>query len=64
VPSTDTASLVDLGRRAKAAGRLVAGSSSAVRDDALRFAADLIDERTDRILTANAADVTRATPVG
>jgi glutamate-5-semialdehyde dehydrogenase len=35
-----------------------------VRDDALRFAADLIDERTDRILTANAADVTRATELG
>jgi glutamate-5-semialdehyde dehydrogenase len=47
-----------------AAGRFVAGSSSAVRDDALRFAADLIDERTDRILTANAADVTRATELG
>ena len=64
VPSADTAPLVELGRRAKAAGRLVAGSSSAVRDDALRFAADLIDERTDRILAANAADVTRATELG
>jgi glutamate-5-semialdehyde dehydrogenase len=53
-----------LGRRAKAAGRVIAGSSSAVRDDALRFAADLIGERTDRILTANATDVTRATELG
>jgi glutamate-5-semialdehyde dehydrogenase len=35
-----------------------------VRDDALRFAADLIGERTDRILTANATDVTRATELG
>jgi glutamate-5-semialdehyde dehydrogenase len=64
VPSVDTVSLVDLGRRAKAAGRVIAGSSSAVRDDALRFAADLIGERTDRILTANATDVTRATELG
>jgi glutamate-5-semialdehyde dehydrogenase len=39
----------------------MAGSSSTMRDDALRFAADLIEERSDRILGANAADVTRAT---
>lgn len=30
----------------------------------MRFAADLIGERTDRILTANATDVTRATELG
>ena len=39
----------------------MAGASSAVRDDALRFAADLIEERTERILDANTTDVTRAT---
>jgi len=35
-----------------------------VRDDALRFAADLIEERTDQILAANATDVARATGAG
>jgi glutamate-5-semialdehyde dehydrogenase len=56
--------LFDLGRRVKAAGRAVARSSSAVRDDALLVAADLIDERSDAILAANAVDVTRATGAG
>ena len=35
-----------------------------MRDDALRFAADLIEERTDQILAANATDVARATGAG
>ena len=61
VPSAESAPLVDLGRRAKAAGRVLAGSSSAVRDDALCIAADLIEARSDRILAANAEDVARAT---
>ena len=39
-------------------------SSSAARDDALRLAADLIEERAERILEANAADVDRATEAG
>ena len=43
---------------------MLAGSSSAVRDDALRFAADLIEERADRILEANATDVDRAAGAG
>ena len=43
---------------------MLAGSSSAVRDDALGFAADLIEERSDRILAANAEDVARATDAG
>ena len=52
--------LVDLGRHARAAARVVAAASSAARDDALRVAADLIEERTALILEANAVDVTRA----
>ncbi|MGA2837476.1 MAG: glutamate-5-semialdehyde dehydrogenase [Acidimicrobiales bacterium] len=64
MPSSAPPSLVDLGLRAKAAGRLVARSSSAVRADALRFGADLIGDRSDRILAANAGDVARAVAEG
>jgi len=64
VPQSTSSPLFDLGRRVKAAGRAVARSSSAVRDDALLVAADLIDERSDAILAANAVDVTRATGAG
>jgi glutamate-5-semialdehyde dehydrogenase len=64
VSSAETTHLVDLGRRAKAAGRVLARSSSAARDDALCLAADLIDERAERILDANATDVARATEAG
>ena len=64
MPQSTSSPLFDLGRRVKAAGRAVARSSSAVRDDALLVAADLIDERSDAILAANAVDVTRATGAG
>src|SRR5665213_4444872 len=64
VPSAESAPLVDLGRRAKAAGRVLAGSSSAVRDNSLCISADLIETRSDRILAANAEDVARATDAG
>jgi glutamate-5-semialdehyde dehydrogenase len=60
VPTSASPSLADLGRRAKAAGRRIAGSSSAARDDALRFGADLVVERCHRILDANDEDVARA----
>jgi glutamate-5-semialdehyde dehydrogenase len=56
--------MVELGRAAVAAGRVVARSSSAVRDDALRFAADLLEERSGAILAANATDLERATGAG
>ena len=56
--------LVDLGRRAKAAGRTLAASSSAVRDDALRVSADLVEERAALILEANGVDVARAEAEG
>jgi glutamate-5-semialdehyde dehydrogenase len=64
VSSAETTHLVDQGRRAKAAGRVLARSSSAARDDALCVAADLIEERAERILGANATDVARATEGG
>ena len=56
--------LDDLGRRAKAASRVLAASSSASRDDALRVAADLVEARSVAILEANAVDVDRATAAG
>ncbi len=56
--------MTDLGRRAKAASRLVARASSAARNEALHRAADLLEERTDAILDANATDLARAEGTG
>jgi len=56
--------MTELGQRAKAASRLVARASSAARDEALHRAAELVEERTDTILAANAADVARAERAG
>ena len=55
-----TAALADLGRRAKAAARVLATTPSEARDAALLAAADLLVARTDEILRANADDVARA----
>ena len=55
-----TTSVNELGRRAKAAGRVMATASSATKDTALRLAADLLEQRSSDILAANAADVTAA----
>ncbi|MCU1381221.1 MAG: glutamate-5-semialdehyde dehydrogenase [Acidimicrobiales bacterium] len=57
-------SLAELGRRAKAASRILATTSTAAKDAALLAAADLLVERTDDILAANARDVARATDGG
>ena len=56
--------LPELGRRAKAASRVLAGASTAAKDEALRTAADLLVERADDILAANATDVGRAETAG
>jgi glutamate-5-semialdehyde dehydrogenase len=56
----NTASMSDLGRRAKEASHLLATASTSVKDDALHAAADLLEARTESILEANAADVSRA----
>ena len=55
-----TDSLVELGRRAKAASRILATASTGAKDAALLAAADLLVERTDEVLAANARDVARA----
>jgi glutamate-5-semialdehyde dehydrogenase len=52
--------MTELGQRAKAASRLVARASSAARNEALHRSADLLEERTDAILAANASDLARA----
>jgi len=56
----ETASIPELGRRAKAASRVLATLSTRRKDDALRTAADLLVDRTAEILVGNAADVARA----
>jgi len=52
--------LGELGLRAKAASRLVAGAAGDTRDGALELAADLLEERSRNLLDANAADLSRA----
>ncbi|MGH9084544.1 MAG: glutamate-5-semialdehyde dehydrogenase [Acidimicrobiales bacterium] len=54
----------DLGQRAKAASRVLAGASTEVKDDALLAAADLILDHHSEILAANKADVAAANEAG
>jgi glutamate-5-semialdehyde dehydrogenase len=59
-PPSPSATPVDqLGRRAKAASRTLATASTAEKDAALLAAADLLVERSDELLAANAEDVDR-----
>jgi glutamate-5-semialdehyde dehydrogenase len=60
----ETTPLADLGRRAKAASRVLATVSTEAKDHALRAAADLLVERSAEILAANARDVERAEQAG
>ena len=55
------ASLADLGRRAQAAARVLATTTTGARDAGLAAAADLLVASTAEILDANARDVERAT---
>ena len=57
-------SLQELGVAAKAASRVLARTSTAAKDDALRAAADLLVARTPEVLEANAADVSAAEESG
>ena len=57
-------SLSELGQRAKAASLALALASTATKDAALAAAADLLLQRSEDILTANAADVERAKAEG
>jgi glutamate-5-semialdehyde dehydrogenase len=49
-----------IGEQAKSASRVLARSSSAQKDAALRVAADLLEQRADELLAANATDIARA----
>jgi glutamate-5-semialdehyde dehydrogenase len=56
--------IADLGARAKAASRVLATSSTAVKDAALLAAADLLLDRHAEILAGNAEDVAAAEAAG
>jgi glutamate-5-semialdehyde dehydrogenase len=62
--ATTGPSLADLGRRAKEASRPLALASTAAKDAGLLAAADLLEERVDDVLAANAVDVDRAEAAG
>jgi glutamate-5-semialdehyde dehydrogenase len=54
----------DLARRAKAASRVLATASTTLKNDSLRAAADLLEERAADVLAANALDVAAAEAAG
>jgi glutamate-5-semialdehyde dehydrogenase len=56
--------LDQLAGRVQAAARLVARAPSSVRDDALRLAADLLDDEVASLLDANRADLEQAEAAG
>jgi glutamate-5-semialdehyde dehydrogenase len=59
-----TPDLEDLARRVQAASRSVARAPGPVRDDALRMAADLLDEEWEALLEVNRGDLARAEAAG
>ncbi len=56
--------LEQLAGRVHAAARVVARSSSSVRDDALRLAADLLEDERSSLVAANRIDLERAEAAG
>ncbi len=56
--------LEQLAGRVRAAARVVAQAPSSVRDDALRLAADLLEEEWPSLVEANRADLARAEAAG
>ena len=56
--------VAELGRRARAASRVVATASTEAKDAALSAAADLLVERTDDLVAANTEDVAREQAAG
>ena len=56
--------LEQLAGRVQAAARVVARSTSSTRDDALRLAADLLDEEWPALVEANRGDLERAEAAG
>lgn len=56
--------VTELGARAKAAARELALASTAAKNEALLSAADLLEERAEEIIAANALDVAREEEAG
>jgi len=56
--------VAELGRRAAAAARLLAGASTAAKDAALLAAAELLEQRARDLVAANAADLEAAAADG
>ena len=56
--------LQQLAGRVRSAARLVAKAPSSVRDDALRLAADLLEEEWETLVEANRTDLARAEAAG
>jgi len=56
--------MTDLGRRARAASRLMARASTAAKNEALRAIATAIERDTERLKAANARDLARAAEQG
>ena len=63
-PFASTTTVAELAAWAERASRPMAVASTAVKNDALRAAADLLIARSERICAANAADVARAVESG
>ena len=59
-----TPELEELARRVQAASRVVARASGPVRDDALRMAADLLEEERAALVDVNRGDLARAESAG
>jgi glutamate-5-semialdehyde dehydrogenase len=59
-----TAAVTDLGRRARAAARILARTSTAAKDEALLAGADVLERRTTEVLAANHADLDAAAEGG
>jgi glutamate-5-semialdehyde dehydrogenase len=64
MPDSPANPVVDLGRRARDASRILATASSAAKNDALLTAADLLGDRAADLVAANAADLEAATAAG
>ncbi len=56
--------LIEAARHAKAASRVLAGASSAAKNEALRRMAELLGARSDEILAANGRDLEQAVDAG
>jgi glutamate-5-semialdehyde dehydrogenase len=62
--SAEPTPVSQLARRAKDASRVLATAPTALKDDALRAAADLLEQRSAEILAANARDIEGAEAAG